>query len=265
MTLPISETKLIEYQKFAIELAFKAGAIMKQYFSLNVARDWKSDNTPITIADRKINQMVLDQIHTSYPSHSVIAEEGSLLVKKSDDVWVCDPIDGTIPFSHGYPLFTFSLAFVKDGEVLMGIIFDTLGNRLASAIKGRGAFINGEKISVSKDTEISEKSIVEVNAEFKLLSLREILIKRTGCFSPVFYSACFSALLVATGNSLAEIFEYNNPWDGASVKIIVEEAGGKVTDLLGKEQRYDRKINGYVASNGLVHQELLDLISAVKS
>jgi len=254
----------LEYQKFAIDLAHQAEEIMRDHFSLGISFDWKEDNTPITIADRKINQMVLDKIREKYPTHSIIAEEGSFMVKESSDVWVCDPIDGTTPFSHGYPLFTFAIAFVKDGEVLMGVIYDPSNNRLASAIKGKGAFLNDKKISVSSETKISKKSIIDVNADFELLSFRENLVKNTDCYATVFYSAAFASLLVATGNFLAEVFEYNNPWDGAASKIIVEEAGGKVTDLQGKEQRYDRKINGYVASNKFVHQELLDLISATK-
>jgi len=261
----VSPSLLEKYRKIAIDLAFKAGVIMKENFSLNVPFEWKSDDTPITIADRKINRMVIETIKKTYPKHSIIAEEESVMTNNSDNVWVCDPLDGTSPFSHGYPIFTFSIAFVKNGEVLMGIIYDPIGNNLATAIKGKGTFLNGGRISVSSETKISKKSFIEVNAEFKLLPLREKLIKKTGCYCPVFYSASYASLLVANGNFLAEIFEYDNPWDGASAKIIVEEAGGKVTDLSGKEQRYDQKINGYVASNNLVHQELLDIISTIKS
>lgn len=252
-----------EFQKLAVELALKSGEIMKQNFRLGMQKKWKKDATPITATDEKINQLVLDVIQKKYPDHSIIAEEGNKIVKNSEYVWVCDPVDGTMPFSHGYPLFTFSIALLRNGRVILGLIYDPINKRLARAISGRGSFLNNKRISVSSETKISGTSLIEVSCDNKLAPLRNILIKKTGCYTSVIYSISYASLLVACGEFLADIFEYRSPWDGAATKIIVEEAGGKVTDLFGKEQRYDQEINGFIASNGIVHKELIDIVGSI--
>lgn len=236
---------------------------MKENFVLGMKKEWKEDGTPLTATDIKINQIVLNAIQKRYPDHSVVSEEGSKLLPQREYTWVCDPLDGTIAFSHGYPLFTFSIALLRYGESVLGVIYDPIGNRLVSATKGKGAFLNDKKISVSKEKYIFKTSFIDANCDFKLSVLRDALIKKTGCYVSTLYSTCIGSLLVASGEFLAEIYEYNHPWDGAAAKIIVEEAGGKVTDLLGKEQNYDQKINGYIASNGFVHKELVDIITSI--
>lgn len=244
--------------EFAIDLAKQAGEIMKQNFSIGMKKDWKADNTPLTVTDTTINTLVLNAVQNVYPLHSFLGEEGSRIIE-SEYTWVCDPVDGTMPFSYGYPTFVFSLALTKNGESVLGVIYDPICNRLLHAEQGQGAFLNGEKISVSKESEITTKSFISVNGDSQFLSLRNQLVI-SGCRVPNLYSCVYSGMLVATGEFLAEIFVHKNPWDGASVKIIVEEAGGKVTSLLGDEQRYDRPISGFVASNGLIHQKLIDMI-----
>ena len=244
--------------KFATGLARQAGKIMRQNFSLGMKKEWKEDSTPITVTDTEINALVLNAIQKKYPMHSFVGEEGSRLIE-SEYTWVCDPVDGTMPFSHGWPTFVFSLALTKNGESMLGVIYDPMMDRLLHAEKGKGAFLNGKKISVAKDPSLSRTSFISISSDIRLSSLRETL-RAEGCHVPTLYSCVYTSMLVATGEFLAEIYAYNKPWDAASVKIIVEEAGGKVTDLKGEEQRYDKEINGFIASNGLVHQKLVDLI-----
>lgn len=247
--------------EFAIDLAKQAGEIMRQNFSIGMKKDWKADNTPLTITDTTINALVLGAVKNEYPLHSFLGEEGSRIIE-SEYTWVCDPVDGTMPFSHGYPTFVFSLALTKNGESVLGVIYDPVCDRLLYAERGQGAFLNGEKISVSKDSEITTKSFISVNGDSQLMSLRNQLVV-SGCRVPNLYSCVYAGMLVAMGEFLAEVFVYKNPWDAASVKIIVEEAGGRVTSLLGDEQRYDQPINGFVASNGLIHQKLVDMIKSL--
>ncbi|MBX9765127.1 inositol monophosphatase [Patescibacteria group bacterium] len=245
---------------FAEQLAKEAGAIIRQNFSLGMRREWKSDNTPLTATDIAINHLVLEAVEKEYPTHSFIGEEGSNL-KESEYAWVCDPVDGTIPFSHGYPTFAFSLALTKNGESIVGVMYDPIMDRLISAEKGKGAHLNGQKISVSSEKMITKQSFVELNTDDRMTSLRAYLHAKE-CYVPTFYSCVYPAMLVATGEFAAAIYPYDKPWDAAAVKIVVEEAGGKVTDLDGNDQRYDGKINGFVASNGYVHDEV---IRALKS
>ncbi len=257
------ELDTIEALGFAENLARKAGEIMRTHFLAGVKTNWKEDKTPITITDTTINEMVLKAVDTKYPDHSFIGEEGSN-IKESEYAWVCDPVDGTTPFTHGYPLFTFSLALTKNGESILGVVYDPTNDRLLTATKGGGAFLNGKTISVSKDREFNDTTFVGADCDYKLEPIRKILIEK-GCYVPVLYAGVYAGLLVACGEFAASIYEYQAPWDGAAIKIIVEEAGGKVTDLAGNEQRYDGQINGFIASNGLLHDELVKIISSLIS
>ncbi len=243
---------------FAINLARQAGKIMKQNFSLGMKKEWKDDSQPLTVTDTEINALVLRAVQEKYPTYSFIGEEGSRLIE-SEYTWVCDPVDGTIPFSHGFPTFVFSLALVKNGESILGIIYDPMCDRLLHAEKGTGAFLNGKKISVSKKAKLGGGMFVEIGGYSKLPKLQET-VASTGCRILTFYSCVYAGMLVASGELVGQVYKSNEPYDAAAVKIVVEEAGGKVTNLRGGEQRYDKKINGFIASNGLIHQELVDFI-----
>jgi len=246
----------MNYKDFAIDLAYKAGERMRKDFTLGMKKEWKEDKTPVTVTDIFVNQLVIDSISKKFPEHSILAEEISNL-KDSEHVWVCDPIDGTIPFSHGFPIFAFSLALVKDGKPILGVIYDPILDRLVYAEKDKGATLNGKPIKVSSASSFSERTIIDGGIQaLGLLGLDEKIQKREVLTTRI-YSCVYGGMLVALGEFIAEIYRYINPWDAAAVKIVVEEAGGKVTDLLGLEQRYDQEINGFIASNGRVHDELV--------
>ncbi len=243
---------------FAKSLAHRAGDIMRTHFSAGVTADWKGDNTPVTVADLAINALVLEEVQKTFPSHSFIGEEGSNL-KDSESVWVCDPIDGTIPFSSGYPTFAFSLALVERGTPVVGVIYDPILDRLAEAELTGGTKINGVRTAVSNEQTLSNRSMVSWHIS-KPSATKDALIQNLTerhCRTPKFYSTVYAGLLVSMGTLTAEIYGSTKPWDAAAVKIIVEEAGGKVTDLEGNNQRYDGTIKGFVASNGFVHDELI--------
>lgn len=248
-------------KNFAIGLAKKAGEIIRSNFRLGVERSWKRDDTPLTATDLAVNRLVINSLRKAFPDHSILAEEGSSQ-RKSRLVWVCDPLDGTVPFSHGYPTFVFSLALVVDGRPQLGVIYDPFLDRLAVAQVGKGSVLNGKSITVSRQRNL-KNAFVQLDTDFRLIRLREALIEK-GAFTATLYSSVYGSFLVACGEAVAEIYEYTNAWDGAAVKVIVEEAGGKVTDLFGRDQRYDRPLNGFVASNGLIHQELIQLVGRFK-
>ena len=249
---------MTEDLEFAIGLARNAGDIMREKFVLGINKEWKEDLTPVTAADIEINELVMQAVQEKYPSYSFIGEEGSREIE-SEYTWVCDPIDGTIPFSHGIPTFAFSLALIKNGESILGVIYDPLCDRLLHAEKDAGSFLNGDKISVSKDSKLQRTTYVEIGGYTILPKLQES-VAQTGCQVLTHYSAVYAGLLVATGQLIGQVYKGDKPWDVAAIKIIVEEAGGKATDLKGGEQRYDRNVLGFVASNGLVHDEFLSLI-----
>lgn len=240
----------------AMEIAQQAGSIMRNNFTLGMKKEWKSDSTPLTITDTTVNSLVIDVIGREFPDHAVLGEEESL-DREAEYVWVVDPVDGTAPFSHGVPTFVFSLALVQNGIPVTGVIYDPVLDRLLHAEKGQGAFLNNERIHVS-DRSAWARS--QVNLDTDTIPRLRTKLCDLGAWCSTFNSAVYGGLLVACGEFVAEVYAYDKPWDAAAMKIVIEEAGGKVTGLDGGEQRYDGTINGCVASNGVLHDELIALI-----
>jgi myo-inositol-1(or 4)-monophosphatase len=244
----------MDYKDFALDLAKKAGGVIRSNFSLDVKKEWKVDNSPVTETDKSINKMVIDAVAENFPGHSVLGEEESNLIEGSEYTWVCDPVDGTVPFSHGIPTCVFSLALVQKGIPIIGVIYDPFMDRLFYAEKGSGAFLNGNKIHVNN----SNMNHSVISWESKTVSYLKAKYPANTFMS--LYTICYEGALVACGSITAAY--YGGKWahDVAALKVIVEEAGGKVTDRDGNEQAYDRNINGALISNGVVHDELLEFI-----
>lgn len=247
---------------FAKKLAKRAGKIIRSDFEKEIKKEWKADNTPVTETDKKINTLVLNEIRKTYPDHDILAEEESHAPNNSEYVWVCDPLDGTIPFSHGLAASVFSIALTKNGQSILGVIYDPFLKRLFSAEKGAGAFLNKKRIKVSGEQTL-QNSVVGITSwkekGYSAGALLNILNKK-GAKSLNTGSIIQMGALVAAGEFAAIIFAGQTAHDSAAIKIIVEEAGGKVTDLWGADQRYDQKINGLLATNGKLHNELLACI-----
>jgi len=249
------------YKQVAFELAEEAGKIMKANFATG-KRDWKVDHTPLTIADTSINKLVVETIAKDFSSHGVLGEEESN-IKDSEFMWICDPVDGTIPYSHGIPNATFTIALVQNGIPILGLIYDPFMDRLFIAEKGKGSFMNNKNISVSSLKKLANSTI---NVEGWSLSLYDFDNLRTELeklnVKTLKLSAyVYSGMLVAKGELLAALFPNTSPWDVAALKVIVEEAGGKCTDMQGNDQKYNTTVNGFLCSNGLVHEEILNLVN----
>ncbi|PIR44711.1 MAG: hypothetical protein COV10_03390 [Candidatus Vogelbacteria bacterium CG10_big_fil_rev_8_21_14_0_10_51_16] len=257
------------YLKFAKELAVDAGEIALRYFSFTTETTWKEDNTPLTKADTEINYLVVKRISEVYPDHSIYGEEKSVIKEGSSYTWVCDPIDGTMPFSLGLPMFTFSLALVEQetGQPVLGVVYDPIMKNMYWATKGGGAYRNGSQIFVSKQDNFLN---AYVSAEgsgrhlgFSNLPLLDAL-SREKCKVMKLLSVIYGGVQVANGKFVGTVFYGEYAHDVATLKIITEEAGGKVTDLQGNERRYDKEGLGCVISNGYVHDKLLELIKKGK-
>ncbi|MBI2483861.1 inositol monophosphatase [Candidatus Uhrbacteria bacterium] len=250
------------YKQFAINLAKEAGGIMRANFTFGMKKEWKEDDSPVTAADRAINQLVIDSIQKEYPGHSVLAEEESALVNGSEYTWVCDPIDGTIPFSHGLGISVFSLALVQNGKSILGAVYDPFLDQLYCAEIGKRAFLNEKRITVSLQQDL-DRGCIEFSVprhrvnEFPLFYTT---MRSTGAKVMSLLTTIHAGALVASGEFLATFYLLNHAHDIAALKILVEEAGGKVTDIDGNDQRYDRPINGAIISNGFVHDQLVELI-----
>lgn len=252
-----------DYLEFAKRLAQEAGEIMLQHFQIGVTNEVKAHegNTPVTIADKEINKLVINAVKDRYPEHAVIGEEESYHVQGAKYKWVCDPIDGTIPYCIGMPtnVFCLSLVDASDGQPVVAVVYDPYMQRKYWAVKGEGAFMNDLPIHVNDVSSLADalignsggRSDVIKPAKFKAAVIE-------ACFRPVIVSCVmYEAMLVASGQIAATIFPGNGAHDAVCAKLIVEESGGKVTDVFGNEQRYDEVLKGAIISNGVIHDQLV--------
>ena len=251
-----------EYLNFAKEIAYYAGKLMKDNFNKSYDIEFKEDRTPVTTIDKQINEYLIERVKNKYPEYSVEGEEARK--EGNNYVWVCDPIDGTSMFTRGIPISVFSLALVIDGDVKLGVVYDPFLDNMYTAIKGKGAYCNGEKIHVSNKKFGEIGSSIDYcmwdKAKYDTLEIAKKLRKNFKLCQVG--STAHASMLVATGKISAEIFPgvEHSHCDMAASKVIVEEAGGKVTNFKGEIQRYDKAIDGCVLTNGIIHDELIELI-----
>jgi len=252
-----------EYLDFALEIAEYAKKEMLDHFDSEVAVDFKKDKTVVTEVDKNINHYLIQRVHEKYPDHSVIGEEESDK-KQSRFLWVCDPVDGTGMYTDGLPVSVFSLAYVVDGEVQVGVVLDPYLDKIYTAIRGEGAFCNGERIHVNSKHlgDLGYRINFEMWNHSKFDTLRIIKdsldVSRISCIG----SVARSCMAIASGHFSCDLFpgvEHAN-CDIAASSLIVEEAGGKVTDFYGNLQRYDRDLNGAIITNGISHDEILEKV-----
>lgn len=251
-----------DYLDFAKDLAYRAGDIMLEHFQVGVAKQIKSDATPVTEADIAINKLVIDSVAGKFPGHTVMGEEDSSTSEHAEYVWVCDPIDGTIPYTLGVPTNMFSLALVRDGVSIVGVLYDPHSKRMYEATIESKTLLNGQPIQIN--TEGLPQGYVAMPLMQYGITDTAALVQdavSSGLRSLSFCSTTYEAALVASGQISGAVFPGVSPWDIAAVKVIVEGAGGKVTDVFGNEQRYDKPIKGAISSNGVVHDQLVALVS----
>jgi len=254
----------MDYLDTALELSAAAGEIMLKYFDIGVTADWKEDNTPVTAADAEINDMVIDRISAEYPDHGVVGEEASLVRPDAVYQWVCDPIDGTIPFMLGMPTNVFALALCENGRPIVNVVGDPYMDRTYSATLGGGSYCNDRKLAVSSERQLRGSFMnVSGRGSGDAARGRDIYyaLEQAGVRQMHHNSMVYEAIQVASGMFGGAIFTKSTPWDAAATVLLVTEAGGKVTDLYGGEQRYDRKIKGTIFSNGHLHEPLQQLVA----
>jgi len=251
-----------EYLEFAKEIAHEAGKIMLKYFNAKDISSYKGDKTIVTLADKEINTYLINKVKEKFPTHSVDGEEEQF--GKSDYVWVCDPVDGTAMYARHIPVAVFSLALVVNGESKVGVVYDVFTDTLYSAIKGEGAYKNGEKMIVNNYELDDMRSVSNFDmwpeADYNIYDIIKELGKKTYFVSVG--SVIRGCMCVASGEFNLGIFPgtKRKNCDIAAAKVIVEEAGGRVTNLFGEDQRYDTDIKGAIISNEKVHSEVVETI-----
>ncbi len=252
-----------EYLDFALEIAKYAKKEMLSNFNQNVVYNYKDDRTVVTDIDKKINHYLIERVKEKYPNHSVTGEEESTL-SDSNSIWVCDPIDGTGMYTDGIPVSVFSLAYVENGIVQVGVVVDPYLDRTYTAIRGNGAYCNGKRIHVN-DKHLGDNGYrinyeMWNNAKYDTLTIVRELISEARISS--IGSVARSCMSIASGMFSCDLFpgvEHAN-CDIAASSLIVEEAGGRVTDFYGKNQLYNGPLNGAIITNGVSHDEILQKI-----
>ena len=252
-----------EYLDFAIGISQFAKKEMLDHFLRQQDIEFKTDRTVVTDVDKTINHYLIESVKKKYPDHGVLGEEESL-PSKSSSLWVCDPIDGTGMFTDGVPVSVFSLAFVVDGEVQVGVVLDPYLDKLYTAIRGEGAYCNGKKIHVNQKRlgELGYRLNYEMwnHSKFDTMMIAHDLLDVTRVSS--IGSVARSCMAIASGRFSCDLFpgtDHGN-CDIAASSLIVEEAGGRVTDFYGKPQRYDGEIRGAIITNGISHDEILQKV-----
>jgi myo-inositol-1(or 4)-monophosphatase len=247
-----------DHRAFAVDLARRAGEVIRTNFQLGTSKTWKDDGTPLTVTDLMVNEMVLKNVAEFFPDHGVIGEEASTRPNdKREWVWICDPIDGTVPFSHGIPNFVFSLALTHHNEPVLGVVYDPMADRMYVAEKGKGAFLNDEPVRVSSVSEFNSLVIDLEDPTADGQDLRYALRKR-GALVTTLWSAVYAGSCVAGGGIAGAVCFPTHIWDAAALAILVTEAGGKVTDLDGNPLKLVEPLPGLVVSNGDVHDALIE-------
>lgn len=252
-----------EYLDFACDIAIYAGKVMMDNYNNSVDFNYKEDKTVVTYVDKTINHYLIEKVKEKYKDHSVSGEEESYNIG-SKYVWVCDPLDGTGMYVDHIPTFMFSLALVYDGSPIVAVTYNPTEDKLYTAIKGEGAYCGDKKINVNdkKLGDLGYRSNVNI---FENDLIDEIsLIKELKNYSKLssIGSVVRSCMSVATGNFSCDIFpgsEHGN-CDMAASYLIVTEAGGKVTNLYGEEQRYDQSIKGTIVTNKVSHEQVLEVV-----
>lgn len=246
-------------------IAREAGGLLMGHFRQHVKIEYKGSADLVTIADRQSEALILERIRRHFPAHDVMGEEGTRIETGSDYKWYVDPLDGTTNFAHGYPVFCVSLAVEYRGERVAGVIYDPTRDEMFSASKGGGAELNGQAIHVSATARLAESLIATGFPSHKRhknpniyfyhhLTLRSHGVRRAG-------SAALDLCNVASGR-YEGFWEFNlNPWDTAAGVLIVEEAGGRVTDFAGGPFQIDSRET--LASNGRIQEELLAEFQAI--
>lgn len=249
----------------AIEIAQEAGKILREEMERPPTIAYKGDFDLVTQADRRSEQFIVRRLRELYPQHAVAAEEGTGMETGSDYRWHVDPLDGTTNFAHGYPCFCVSMALARQSELLLGVIYNPIYQELFAAARGEGATFNGRKIHCSKIDALknsllctgfpNHKRLANPNIHYYWdFTLRSHGVRRDG-------SAALDLAYVAMGR-FDSFWEFGlNPWDTAAGVVLVEEAGGQITDLQG--QPYVLGGPSILASNGLIHNEMVRVAAEV--
>lgn len=252
--------------KTAIEAAREAGMFLKAHVgnARQVERKFGQATNLVTEIDKGAEEIIISRLKSKFPDHDFLGEESGSHAAVSDYKWVIDPLDGTTNFTHGLPIFSVSIALEHRGDLVVGVIYDPNLDELYTAERGKGAFLNGSRIRVSKTDRLIESLLVtgfpydiRDNPDQAVEHFRDFLmeaqaVRRLG-------SAALDLCYVAAGR-MDGFWEVKlNPWDMAAGVLLIQEAGGKWTDFQGNPSTiYTQKM---LSTNGLIHEAMVKVLA----
>ncbi len=255
-----------DFRTVAVAAAQQAGKLIADAYRTDFRVDCKEGTSTnlVTEVDRRSEQAIVTILSAAFPDHRILAEEGGDHARGNSPCrWIVDPLDGTTNFAHGYPAFCVSIGLEVEGRIVLGVVYDPLRQELFEAEAGKGAFLNGGRIHVSKVASLRQALLITGFAydrenrqrnlvHFSRFALESHGIRRSG-------SAALDLSSIAAGRADGFWELKLSPWDVAAGSLIVTEAGGRITDFAGNAFTTDGAQT--LATNGLIHQEMIDVLA----
>ncbi len=253
----------------AIDAAREAGKFLFENVGKikNIERKIGQETNLVTEIDKQSEKLIIKKIQQHYPDHAILGEEGGAQDQKSEYRWIIDPLDGTTNFTHGLPIFCVTIGVEHKNEIVAGVIYDPNRDELFTAEKGKGAFLNGKKISVTK-TDSLINSLLVTGFPYNVNENPQNVIEHFINFLPKAQgvrrlgSAAIDLAYVACGRFDGYWEVYLHPWDKAAGILLVKEAGGIVTNFVNDANDIIYNPNT-LATNGLIHTKMLDVIHTI--
>lgn len=252
---------MTNFKEVAIKAVKEAERAILKYYQDDIEFDLKPDKTPVTLADKEAEKVIKNVIKDVFPDHSFLGEEEGVDNNLSEYRWIIDPIDGTKNFMRKINIWGTLLALEKNGEIILGVANAPISKELIIAEKGKGAYKNDKKLKVSNIEKLEDGFISHGNLKFfdeinkiqNLTKLSNLVLscRGSGNFWP--------SLLVAEGKIDCSISVNLKYWDMAATKLIIEEAGGIVTDIYGND--LNDKSTTIIATNGKIHSQVLEIFN----
>jgi len=251
-----------ELNDFAINLARDAGNLLKEKFNSKHEVHYKGEINLVTEADKMSEDLIIAAINSSFPDHGILSEESPAQNSQAMLRWIIDPLDGTTNYAHGYPVFCVSIALENEGVIVLGVIYDPLREDMFVAERGKGAYLNGKKLKVSPTATLSRSLLatgfpydIRMSKDnnlnyFNLMAVEAQAIRRAG-------AAALDIAYLAAGR-FDGFWELKlKPWDTAAGCLMVEEAGGVISDIAG--QKWHLQSPNLLASNALIQDQMMDV------
>ena len=256
----------MRYLETAVEIARESGALLANYLEKHIGFELKGEFDLVTEADRASERLVVERLRTHFPTHNIVAEEGGGHQSASDYCWFVDPLDGTTNYAHSFPMFNVTLGLACAGEVIAGVVYDPVRQETFAAERGGGAYLNNRRMQVSRVERLadslastgfpSRKRHHNVNIHFYYqVAMASHGVRRTG-------SAALDLAYVASSR-LDFFWEFGlKPWDMAAGTLLVQEAGGRISDMRGASHSVTGSEH-LLADNGAVHDGVLQIFDEV--